>query len=49
MLKTTPIIDLEIETKKQNNKRTPLLDTDNNDKNINWNILIKNIKYEYNL
>lgn len=45
LLKVTPINDLVKETKKQRKKGTPLLDIDINDKNINWNLLYKNINH----
>lgn len=44
LLKTTSISTLVLETTKQNKKGTPLLDTDNNDTNIKWSMLLNNIK-----
>jgi hypothetical protein len=50
LIKVTKISDLEKQTKIQNitDTKTPLLDVDIHDKNINWNLLYQNIKHFFN-
>lgn len=49
LLKTTPMKELENQTKKQNKQGTPLLDTDIQDKNIHWSVLMNRLKAHYSL